>query len=86
MEKPDEEAVAYFESLVKDESLKWLERLQKMVDWERENRGLLDMLPILETGSKAGIETIAEEMFKVHLSCCKGECEDVTDEVLSGKY
>ena len=86
MEKIDEEAVAYFESLAKDETLKWSERLQKMVDWERENRGLLEMRPILKTGSKSGIETIAEEMFKIHLSCCKGECEDVTDEILSGKY
>ena len=86
MEKIDEEAVAYFESLAKDETLKWSERLQKMVDWEREKRGLLEMRPILKTGSKSGIETIAEEMFKIHLSYCKGECEDVTDEVLSGKY
>ena len=85
MGKVDEEAVAYFESLAKDETLKWSERLQKMVDWERENRGLLDMHPILDTGSDASIETIAEEMFMVHLVCCKGECEDVTDEVLSGK-
>ena len=86
MEKIDEEAVEYFESLAKDKTLKWSERLQKMVDWERENRDLIGMRPILKTGSKAGIETIAEEMFKIHLSSCKGECEDVTEEVLSGKY
>ena len=86
MEKIDEEAVAYFESLAKDETLKWSERLQKMVDWERENRGLLDMHPILDTDSEASIETIAEDIFKIHLAYRKGECEDVTDEVLSGKY
>ena len=86
MSKVGEEAVAYFESLAKDETLKWSERLQKMVDWERENRGLIDMHPILDTGSEASIETIAEEMFKMHLAYRKGEYEDVTDEILSGKY
>lgn len=86
MGKVDEEAVAYFESLAKDETLKWSERLQKMVDWERENRGLIEMHPILDTDSKASIETIAEDMFQVHLAYCKGECEDVTEKVLNGKY
>ena len=81
MGRVDEEAVAYFESLLNDASLDWEHRLEKMIAWKKEHRGLKGVhCTVLD--ENATKEDIAKGLFLMMLSSAKGEDEDVTNEVL----
>ena len=81
MEKPDEEAVAFFEVLANDESLSWEQRLEKMIAWEKEHRGL-KAVHCTVWDENATKEDVARGLFQMKLSSAKGEDEDVTNEEL----
>lgn len=74
----DEELVEYMESLEKNDSLTYLEKMQKVIDWEKKNRGLkgyhISLGPLEKNISN---EEIAEEWFKMKFNSAEGKLKEV---------
>lgn len=80
----DTEAVAYAETLIANKSLTWQKRLAAQIEWEEEHRGFIGMSPPYVAGIEADgeviadAETVAENVFLMHLATLRGECTDIT--------
>lgn len=74
----DEELVEYMESLEKNDLLTYLEKMQKVINWEKKNRGLkgyrISLGPLEKNISN---EEIAEEWFKMKFNSAEGKLKEV---------
>lgn len=77
----DEELVEYIESLEKNDSLTYLEKMQKVIDWKKENRGLKGYhISLSPYANDVSNEEIAKEMFAIALDSASGNLiEDDVD-------
>lgn len=74
----DEELVGYMKSLEKDNSLSYLEKIQKVIDWKKDHRGLIGLHISLGPSEKnISNEEIAKEMFKIAFNSAEGKLKEV---------
>lgn len=83
----DKELIGYMESLEKDNSLSYLEKMQKVIDWKKDHMGLIGLHISLGPSEKnISNEEIAKEMFKTTFNSAEGKLEDGNEEVLNEEY
>lgn len=74
----DEELIGYMKSLETDNSLSYLEKMQKVIDWKKDHRGLIGLRISLGPSEKnISNEEIAKEMFKTAFNSAEGKHKEV---------
>lgn len=79
----DEELIGYMKSLETDNSLSYLEKMQKVIDWKMSHRDLKGFrISLSPSTNDVSNEEIAKELFMIELNSAEGNIKEVDVEVL----